>query len=51
MISAVGALELYAKVDGTVDQGTLLVPDLEAIPLGQVQTGVLTPVRIEKVAS
>ncbi len=49
LTSAVGAIELMAKVDVTVEPGTLLVPDLEAIPLGQVQTGVLTPVRVEKV--
>jgi NADH-quinone oxidoreductase subunit G len=44
-----GAIELTAKVDGQVAPGTLLVPDLHAIPLGQVQTGVITPVRVEKV--
>ncbi len=47
--SAVGSLELFAKVDGLVGPGTLVVPDLAEIPLGQVQTGVLTPVRVEKV--
>ncbi|MDP9311178.1 MAG: NADH-quinone oxidoreductase subunit NuoG [Chloroflexota bacterium] len=47
--SAQGNVELYAKVDGLVGPGTLLVPDLAEIPLGQVQTGVLTPVRVEKV--
>lgn len=47
--SSVGALELEAKIDGTVGEGTLLVPDLAEIPLGSIQTGVLTPVKIEKV--
>jgi NADH-quinone oxidoreductase subunit G len=44
-----GNLELFALVDGLVGPGTLVVPDLAEIPLGQVQTGVLTPVRVEKV--
>ncbi|HEX6289466.1 MAG TPA: NADH-quinone oxidoreductase subunit NuoG [Herpetosiphonaceae bacterium] len=49
LTSALGALELDAKVDGEVGEGTLLVPDLAEIPLGALQTGVLTPVKIEKV--
>jgi NADH-quinone oxidoreductase subunit G len=49
LVSAVGALELDARIDGTVGEGTLLVPDLADIPLGSLQTGVLTPVKIEKV--
>ncbi|HEY0601716.1 MAG TPA: NADH-quinone oxidoreductase subunit NuoG [Herpetosiphonaceae bacterium] len=47
--SSVGAVELEAKVDGAVGEGTLLVPDLAEIPLGSLRTGVLTPVKIEKV--
>lgn len=50
MTSPVGALELYAVVDGLVGPGIALVPDLETIPLAGIQTGVVTPVAIEKVA-
>jgi NADH-quinone oxidoreductase subunit G len=51
LTSALGSLELDAMVDGTVGEGTLLVPDLAGIPLGALQTGVLTPVKIEKVGT
>jgi anaerobic selenocysteine-containing dehydrogenase len=44
-----GALELWALVDGDIPAGTVLVPDLEQIPLAGIQTGVLTPVRLERV--
>ena len=47
--STTGMIELWARVDGDVPAGTALVPDLEAIPLAGVQTGLLTPVQIEKV--
>jgi NADH-quinone oxidoreductase subunit G len=48
--SQVGSLELWARIDGNVPTGTALVPDLEKVPLAGIQTGVLTPVRLEKVA-
>ena len=41
--------DLDALVQRNVSAGTLLVPDIAAIPLGQIKTGVLTPVRVEKV--
>jgi anaerobic selenocysteine-containing dehydrogenase len=44
-----GALELFALVDGDIPVGTALVPDLEQIPLASIQTGVLTPVRLERI--
>ena len=47
--SDVGAIELPALVDGLVQPGAVLIPDVEAAPLGTVQTGVLTPVRIQKI--
>ena len=47
--SATGMIELWARVDGDVPAGTALVPDLEAIPLAGVQTGLFTPVQIQKV--
>jgi NADH-quinone oxidoreductase subunit G len=43
------SITLPARVDGQVSQGTLLVPDTEATPLGAIQAGVLTSVRVEKV--
>ena len=49
LTSGAGAIELTARVDSNVAVGTVLVPDLERIPLPAVQTGVLTPVRVEKV--
>ncbi len=49
LTSEVGAIELWARIDGNVPTGTALVPDLETIPLAAVQTGVLTPVRVEKI--
>lgn len=49
LVSRVGAIELPARLERGVAPGTLQVPDLEAIPLAQVQTGVVTPVRVEKV--
>lgn len=49
LTSQVGTLELFALLDGEVSAGTLVVPDLAEIPLGQLQTGVLTPVKVEKV--
>jgi len=49
LASSAGALELDALVQRNVAAGTLLVPDLAGIPLGQIRTGVLTPVRVEKV--
>jgi len=49
LTSSVGAIELYAKVDGRVSDRTLLVPDLAEIPLGKVESGVFTPVKVEKV--
>jgi hypothetical protein len=49
MTSNVGSIELWARIDADVPAGTALVPDLEQIPLAAVQTGVLTPVRLEKV--
>src|SRR5919199_323760 len=48
--SSVGSIELWARVDADVPRGAALVPDLEQIPLADVQTGVLTAVRLEKVA-
>jgi NADH-quinone oxidoreductase subunit G len=51
LTSAIGSLELDAMVDGAVGEGTLLVPDLAELPLGALQTGVLTPVKIEKVGT
>ncbi|MBA3944585.1 MAG: NADH-quinone oxidoreductase subunit NuoG [Herpetosiphonaceae bacterium] len=50
LTSQAGQLELFARVDREVGVGIALVPDLETIPLAAVQTGVVTPVRIEKVA-
>jgi NADH-quinone oxidoreductase subunit G len=47
--SEVGSIELPALVDGLVQPGAVLIPDLEAAPLGNVQTGVLTPIRIQKI--
>jgi NADH-quinone oxidoreductase subunit G len=47
--SEVGSIELPALVDGLVQPGAVLIPDVEAAPLGNVQTGVLTPVRIQKI--
>jgi NADH-quinone oxidoreductase subunit G len=49
LTSTAGAIELWARVDGDVPNGTALVPDIETIPLASVQTGLLTPVQIEKV--
>ena len=49
LTSSAGSLELDARVERNVAAGTLLVPELAALPLGQVKTGVLTPVRVEKV--
>ena len=46
--SAVGAIELCARVDDDVTVGTALVTELETIPLSDVKTGAFTPVRIEK---
>ena len=47
--SSVGSIDLWARIDNDVPTGTALVPDLEKIPLAGIQTGVLTPVRLEKV--
>ncbi len=49
LTSTAGSIELAARVDRDIVRGTVLVPDLEKIPLAVVQTGVLTPVRVEKV--
>jgi NADH-quinone oxidoreductase subunit G len=47
--STVGSIELWARVDGDVPSGMALVPDLDTIPLAGIQTGLITPVQIEKV--
>jgi predicted molibdopterin-dependent oxidoreductase YjgC len=51
LTSSTGSIELWARVDGDVPAGTAVVPDIETIPLAGLQTGVLTPVRLEKVGS
>ena len=47
--SSVGTIDLWARIDNDVPVGTALVPDLEKIPLAGIQTGGLTPVRLEKI--
>ncbi len=49
MTSSIGTIELWSRVVKDAVDGTALVPDLATIPLGAVQTGVMTPVRIEKI--
>ncbi|MDQ5854545.1 MAG: molybdopterin-dependent oxidoreductase, partial [Chloroflexota bacterium] len=49
LTSPAGSIELWARVDRDVPPGAALVPDLETIPLANVQTGVFTPVHIKKV--
>ena len=49
LTSSAGWIELTARVDKDVAPGMAQVPDIETIPLAAVQTGLLTPVRIEKV--
>lgn len=49
LTSSAGWIEIWARIDTSVTAGTALVPDLESIPLGLIQTGVMTPVRVEKI--
>ncbi len=47
--SSAGALEIWTRVVNDAMPGTALVPDVASVPLGVIQTGVMTPVRIEKI--